>query len=74
MILSQRSSQEGLVPSMPCKFKSDIQPLTRQFFSSLIKLESDLQQQDYTMETLDELTSHYAVRITTINNLRIDRC
>lgn len=42
-------------------YRTRLQPLTRQFFSDLIKLETDFHNNDYSLETLDELTEYYAV-------------
>ena len=38
-----------------------IQPLKRDFFSKLIKLETDFYSKNYTITTLDELIQFYAV-------------
>ena len=39
-----------------------IEPLTRNFFSELIKLETDFYNKLYTVETLDEMVQYYAVK------------
>ena len=41
--------------------RNQIEPLTKQFFGRLVKLESDFHNKDYSLETLDELTQLYAV-------------
>ncbi len=45
------------------KDKQKVKPLTKEFFIELIKLETDFQQKNFTVETIDELTQYYAVYI-----------
>ena len=47
--------------SNQAKLPKKIEPLTRSFFSQLIKLETDFYNKLYTVETLDELIQYYAV-------------
>ena len=41
--------------------KGRLPPLTRQFFSEMMKLETDFYNKDYTIETLNELSQYYGV-------------
>jgi hypothetical protein len=50
------------VPNGPARGREhQVQPLTREFFNELIRLETKISNKDYTLETLDELTQFYAV-------------
>jgi len=44
------------------KGENAIKPLKRDFFSQLIKLETDFYNKNYTISILDELIQFYAVR------------
>ena len=48
-------------PSRATRGSKRIKPLTREFFTHLIKLESDFHNKQYTVATLDELIQYYAV-------------
>jgi hypothetical protein len=43
------------------KDKQKVKPLSKDFFIELIKLETEFQQKNFTVETIDELTQYYAV-------------
>ena len=47
--------------SKPYKSNKRIKPLTRDFFTELIKLETEFHNKIYTVTTLDELIQFYAV-------------
>jgi len=53
----------------PVKDNKRPQGLSSQFFTTLIKLESDFSNKHYTAETLDELTQYYAVKKPLFLNL-----
>jgi len=48
----------------------DIKPLTSQFFSSLIKLETDFINKNYNAETLDELVEYYSEAVEYYDSIK----